>query len=196
MQLSREQWLTEISDLMLADLFLPVGLTIRSDLKLKLSVGFPPGVRANSRVVACCFPSSASSEGYSEIFISPVIDDSLEVLTCLVHEICHAIDDNKGGHKGMFAMLAQGVGLMRPFASAHASPELNEFLQSYIDMFGDIPHASIDYTARKQQSNRQLKVWCECGFKFNTSRLQIEKCVSIHGGIMCPCCTNFMKFDI
>ena len=196
MQLSREQWLTEISDLMLADLFLPIGAHIRENLKLKLSVGFPPGTRVNTRIVGCCFPSSASKDGYSEIFVSPIIDDSLEILTTLVHELCHAIDDCQSKHRGLFATLAIGAGLMRPLASAHASPELREVLQSYVDMFGPIPHAGIDYTAKKQQSNRQLKVWCDCGFKFNTSRLQIEKCVAITGGIMCSCCTNFMKYDI
>lgn len=109
MQLTREQWLTEISDLMLADLFLPCSAEIRADMRLKLSVGFPPG---RKKAIGFALASQASTEGYNEIFISPVNDESLVVLAVLAHEIIHAIDDCKSGHKGEFARIARAIGFV------------------------------------------------------------------------------------
>lgn len=45
------------------------------------------------------------------------------------------------------------------------------------------------------QRNRNLLVHCKhCGFKFNTSRLQITTVLELHGEIMCCCCAKAMSY--
>lgn len=195
MKLTREQWLTEISDLIVAEIIAP-HTAIRDDMALKLSVGFPPGCRPETNKIGVCFSSASSAKGYNEIFINPSIDDSLLVLETLTHELVHAVDDCKSGHKGAFARIARAIGLEGPLTATHGSEELKARLTEYIELFGDIPHASVNYSTRKRQTNRNRKVWCQCGFKFNTSRAQIDHVIDTVGAIVCPACTEIMQFEI
>lgn len=193
MKLTREQWLTEISDLMLAEIFAPL-VTIPSELRLKLSVGFPPNTRGGS-VIGVCFPREASSNASTEIFISPVVADSMKVLEVLAHELIHAIDNCKSGHRGFFASTARAIGLEGALTATYAGESLKATLQGYIDLFGDIPHAQVSYAAQKRQTNRNLLCACACGFKFRTARAQIDHCLKVAGFIMCPACTSSMTFE-
>ena len=193
-QLNREEWLTEISEQLIVDLFLPV-TDIRDSMRLKLSVGFPPGCKPDTSVIGVCFASIASDDGFNEIFINPRISDSMAVLEVLVHELVHAIDDCQSGHKGEFSRIARAVGLEGKMTATNANPELRDKLRVYIDQYGDIPHAAINYNARKRQTNRQKKVWCGCGFVFRTSASQINNCIELTGGICCPQCTEFMQYE-
>ena len=45
------------------------------------------------------------------IFISPSLDDPVEVLDTLVHELAHAVDDCEHKHGKEFAEIAKLVGL-------------------------------------------------------------------------------------
>jgi len=193
--MTREAWLTEISDLIVAELLAPVA-TIPHDLRLKISVGFPPGYRPESKTIGVCFNRAASKAGFNEIFISPVIADSMKVLATLVHELIHAIDDLKSGHRGEFKRIALAVGLEGKMTATTAGDALKEKLQRYIDIFGDIPHAQMNYSGKKKQKTRMIKVGCLCGFSFRTSMAQIDFCVSQTGGIACPVCNHQMQVEI
>jgi hypothetical protein len=192
--LTREQWLTEITDLILSEVLAPHA-TIRSDLKLKLCVGFPPNSRSDSKTIGACLSSSCSSEGYNEIYIVPTIDESIQVLETLVHELIHALDDCKNGHTGFFAITARAVGLEGSLRATTASNELRGQLQEYVNLYGEIPHAHLELANRKRQTNRNLRVLCECGFKFNTSKTQIDYVLAIAGEILCPACAGSMSTD-
>lgn len=197
-KLSREQWLSECADLILNEIIAPVW-EVRGRLQIKVSVGYAPNTKTNSRVIGCCLSSVASSEGYNEIFISPMIDDSLLVLSTLAHEVVHAVDDNEHGHRGDFCTLARKIGLEGKITATVAGDTLRAHLKEYIELLGDIPHAAVDLSGQKRQVNRNLKVWCnddDCGFKFNTSKMQILKVLESAGEISCPGCGQAMFFDV
>lgn len=191
-QRTREEWLQEAADLILEEQFRPIW-TIRKNLKVKVSVGYAPNTRAGSKTIGVCLSAACSAKGYNEIFINPVINDSLRVLDVLVHELIHAIDDNENGHKGTFALLARKVGLEGNLTATRAGENLAEYLQTIVDILGDIPHAKVDLSNLKQQTNRHITVVCSCGFRFNTSRMQIENVLAVAGGITCPACTDQMQ---
>lgn len=194
-ELTREEWLQDSAEIIVCELLAPL-TEIRSDLKIKTSVGFPPNTRTDSKVIGVCLSSKLSEDGYNEIFITPKIADSMLVLETLTHEVIHAVDDNKSGHTGAFKRLARAVGLEGQITATRASSELRERLNEIIDSLGPIPHCKVDIGASKRQTNRNLKVWCGCGFKFNTSRTQIEKVLNLHDEIQCPHCHEAMETNI
>jgi hypothetical protein len=95
---------------------------------LAVSCSWPSG---NSRtVIGECWVAEASSRGYVEVFISPVLDQvsGLQgVLTTLRHELVHAA--GRRGHGKEFKALAAELGLAGPMTATVASPELLDFIK-------------------------------------------------------------------
>lgn len=193
--ITREQWLNECADLILDEIIRPVW-KVRKNLKIKVSVGFGPSMRVNSKKspIGFCFNSKCSEDGFSEIFIVPKINDSAQVLHVLVHELIHAVDDCKHGHRGPFIELMHLVGLEGKPTATVAGPKLAAHLAQYIDLLGPIPHAKMNFGLQPKQTNRNLLVKCDCGFKFNTSKMQIELVLAQHGEIICCSCANPMEY--
>lgn len=192
--ITREQWLNECADLILDEIIRPVW-DVRDDLKIKISVGFMPGARGSSKrqAIGMCFKSKCSEERYNEIFIVPTINDSAQVLHVLAHELIHAVDDCQHGHRGPFIQMMNAIGLIGKPTATIAGPQLAAHLAQYIEMLGEIPHAKMNFSSQPRQVNRNLLVKCEhCGFKFNTSRTQIELVLAQHGEIPCCSCANPM----
>lgn len=193
MTISREEWLTSAAELIMIELLSPI-CEVRDNLTLKLSVGYAPNTRTSSKTIGCCLSSACSEAGHNEIFISPTINDSIEVLATLVHEIIHAIDDVRDGHGGRFALIARKVGLEGKLTATVAGEALKRQLQDYADMMGDIPHDLVDLSSRPKQATRNLKVLCACGFHFRTSVSQISSVVDQVGLIPCPACASPMQY--
>lgn len=190
--ITREQWLNECGEMILDEIIRPVW-NVRKNLKVKISVGFAPDTKSTSKTIGVCLPSAFSNEAFNEIYISPVINESLRVLDVLTHELIHAVDDCKSGHKGDFVSLMHKTGLEGKPTATTASPELTQKLSEYVGLFGHIPHAKVDLRAKPKQLNRNIKVLCaSCGFKFNTSRTQIDHILSMQDEICCNACGEEM----
>ena len=195
--LNREQWLTECAEMILGEIIAP-HCEIRENFDYRVSVGYAPNTRAKSKVIGVCHSSKVSELGRNEIFIVPTINDSMLVLEVLAHELIHAVDDCLSGHKGEFARIARAIGLEGKLTATYAGEALRDQLAMIHELFGDIPHAKIDQKMmeKPKQKARMLKVWCDCGFKFNASRTQIETVLAAHGEITCNLCqVNAMQFD-
>lgn len=169
----RERWLTEAAGYIADDLIAQhAQLTAPT---VRLSIGQPTG---STTAVGQCYPRSRSTDNTNHIFISPSLSDSLEILRVLTHELIHAYLDCQDGHKGRFRSIALAVGFTPPLTSINTTEALDSALIGYIDLLGPIPHARLDTTPQKRQRGRQLKVFCSndaCGFKFHTSRMQINR---------------------
>lgn len=50
-------------------------------------------------------------DGINQIFISPVLDDPMVVLSTLAHELVHAIDDCKHSHGPVFKKISKDLKL-------------------------------------------------------------------------------------
>jgi len=191
MNINREEWLNQVGDAILDDIVAPMAAELGIELDapaIRYSVGFPPNSRGG-KVIGVCLSRCVSDDQHNEIFISPTVLDSALVASTLVHEIIHAVLDNRDGHKGDFAHLARACGLVGKLTETEASKDLAIDLQRYIDALGPIPAASVQFNKIKKQSGRQHKVFCtECDFKFNTSQMQIDR---LHDDSVCPICLGY-----
>ena len=189
---TREEWFTEAVLLIDAQIFAPVMDGVIPDLPYRVSCSFPGGPGKKKGVVGQCWSPSASGDGTTEIFISPVEDRAVEVLDTLTHENVHRIVGCKHGHKAPFKRLALKVGLEGKMTSTHAGEALREKLAELAEELGTYPHAKIvPGEGKKKQSTRLLKVVCtECD---NVARQALTPFKMY--GLVCGGCEVPMKVE-
>ncbi len=129
---TRESWLIAATNLLREDFVeTPIPEKVRS------SCGWP----SNMKWSAECWQSAHSAGGFVEIFISPVIYDSLEVLEILTHELIHATGAR--GHEGLFRIVAQDIGFKGDLAIPDADMFLCERFWTIIKQLGEYPHSKL-----------------------------------------------------
>jgi hypothetical protein len=135
----------------------------------RVSCGFPGGGSARKRIGEC-WSSSLSHDGRIEMFISPVLGDAISVDHVLLHEMIHAADGVKSGHRGPFAKMAKALGLVGKMTSTTPGPALRERLNSLTEKLGPYPHSALSLSGRKKQATRLVKCTCpECGYIIRTT---------------------------
>lgn len=190
--LDREAWLTEAAGLILDERIAPHADT-PVGRQFRISIGFPSG--KPSKIAAQCWRAAASADGVNEIFVSPTVDNSIEILGSLAHELVHYVDDCESGHKHHFARVARAIGLEGKLTATHPGAKLTDYLQSIVNLLGPIPHAKLTYSksGRKTQGTRMLKVECSaCGFTFRATRTHTDR---ITASSPCPACHNVGTLD-
>jgi hypothetical protein len=174
---NREEWLN-IYKAGLNDLFAEQGAKIPE--RIRLSCGFPS--RRIRTVTGQYWPDCTSTDRTHEIFISPFLDDSLEVADTLVHEIVHACVMTPG-HRGAFKRLALAVGLTGKMASSVAGEKLKARLNTLIKEIGPYPHAKL-INNKKPKGSRLLKLMCPlCEYPVRVTRRWLTE----KGAPLCPC---------
>ena len=152
---------------------------------VRITCGWPSsGATARLRTLGECWPRKRSGNNVNEIFLSPTLDDTLKVLSTLVHELVHAIDDCQHGHRKEFRAIALAAGLTGKMTSTTATPELAEKLKAIQAIIGDYPHAKLTAPTPKQKG-RQLKLSCSaCGAVWRMAKSWRDKATA------CPCCLS------
>lgn len=170
----REQWLAAAFD-EFRGYFEARGYSLPT--ALKVSCGWPVGCRGSKRVRGQCFSPAASKSGATEVFISPVEDDPLEVLGIAFHEGTHAAVGNEAGHGPTFQAACKRLGLEGKATSAMPGPDLRHWLKTEVlPMLGDYPHASVDFNQRKKQGTRMIKLVCPVsGYTVRTTAKWIKE---------------------
>lgn len=179
---TREAWL-EAAVVRLARLFKDINVEIP---KVRVSVGWPSkgGMSKKNKVIGQCWVASVATDGVSQLFISPVLDDVVKTLATLVHELIHAWDDCKSGHKGEFARVAKLIGLQGKMTATVVEPgtELWDKLSAISKDLGEFPHAALVMEEmekqRPKQTTRMLKLvvrGCDCEYTVRTTQKQIDK---------------------
>jgi len=170
---TREEWLNKVLHTHVARLLKDkAGVTLPADCKV--SVGFPGGGSARTRIGEC-WPRVRSSLGVNEIFLNPAVREVSTLVDILVHEAIHAADDCASGHKGFFRKTAKAVGLEGKMKSTHAGPELAKWIAATIAAMPEFAYGSLDLDARKKQTTRLVKVECpDCGYTLRTTAKWLE----------------------
>ncbi|MEV0267753.1 hypothetical protein AB0H43_03175 [Hamadaea sp. NPDC050747] len=181
---TREEWLIAAVDAM-RPMFAEQGAEIPA---VRVSVGWPGGRGKKNAVIGQCWASAASADKVAQVFISPVLDDAGAVLATLAHELVHAVDDCKSGHKGNFARLAKGIGLAGKMTATVAGEELKPKLAEIAAGLGAYPHAKLlSFPAgkgEKTQTTRMIKCSCaDCGYTARTTKKWLDEV----GAPICPC---------
>jgi DNA-directed RNA polymerase subunit RPC12/RpoP len=188
--MNREQYLQKATKHFAKSLFAPAGYEVPADVKVTTSLPSRRAFGTKKRTIGQCYSRECSDAKVNEVFISPTIDNSIEVLATLVHELVHAIDNCEHGHKKEFIKIARAVGLQgKPTeCTAVEGTKLYELLEKYVEKNGKFPHKKIDiFVDTKKQSTRMIKIECpHCGFKVRASRKVIDEIDNNH--VQCWSC--------
>lgn len=184
--MNREEYLLAAVD-HLAPIFKREGYTLPA---VNVSCSWPGGGSARKRIGEC-WPRRASASKANEIYISPVIADSVRALDILAHELCHAVDDCKNGHRAPFTKIARSIGLEGKPTATIAGADLEKELQGIVSKLGDYPHKAMT-PVRPKQSTRMLKITCDdCGAIWRMSKKYADQVTS------CPVCqSESIKLDV
>ena len=177
--MTREDWLRDFGN-RLAPLISENGATIPTNFRV--SCGFP-----SRKASGQCWDKKHSADETFEIFISPFIDDPLEVAHTLLHEIIHAVVGTEKGHRKEFKKLALAVGLTGKMTSTVPGEGLKQRLNSLINEAGPYPHAKLNDYKREGNGSRLLKVCCpNCGYTVQVTRrwLNVGRPICHDGTVM------------
>ena len=180
MHTTRESWLTEAIDNILP--WVLAGADVETPTSVRVSVGWPGGKGKKGNTIGQCWHKSASSDDTWEIFISPKLDNTVQILSVLTHELCHVADQNENGHRGRFKALATAVGLTGKMTETTAGEELTERLEALSEALGPFPHAALaaaggSGSTTHKQATRMLKlqaIKC-CDYTARTTRKWIDE---------------------
>jgi hypothetical protein len=172
-QTREQQWL-ERAAAMIRDSLIPQ----LAGYRCRVSCGWPHKAavaRTARRVAECWYPEHSTDRQSHNLFISPALQDPIEVLETLAHELIHVAAGPNVGHKGAFVKIAKSIGFKAPWTTTPATSELMERLNGLLLNLGPYPHAGIDKRGRKKQGTRLLKVICgACGYTIRTTQQWID----------------------
>lgn len=179
---TREDWLMAAVEL-LTPRFKAAGFPLPA--KMRVTVSFPwQGSR--SAVIGQHFPVSMSKDGTHEMLIHPKLDDQLEVLGVLTHELCHAAAPEGSKHGPKFAKIGKALLLEGKPKTMNRGDEFDKVIgKPMLKELGRFPHASLSSRGPgiKKQTTRLLKCECaECGYIARVSLSWIEGA----GAPVCP----------
>lgn len=182
-KITREQWLQHAVSLLRKDM-------AKRDVvvpPVKVSCSWPGGGDSQKRIGEC-WATRASAAGINEVFISPKIADPARVIGILLHELAHAVDDCKNGHKAPFVQIGGKMGLEgKPTQMTPPAEKALAWADKLVKKHGPFPHAMLDKSKSpiKPQTNRQIKVECgDCGAIWRMSQKHVDNVTC------CPCCQS------
>ncbi len=171
--MNREEWLTEISKRHVWPLLVRCGATEPEGWRV--SIGFPKGSRGGNKAIGQCWPSAASAGSAREVFIAPTLG-AFDAVAVLVHELIHASDDCKSGHKGHFRKVAKAAGLEGKMTATVAGAELRASIEQWLASMESYPHSVMrDRGSAEKPGSRLLKVECgDCGYTVRVTRKWVD----------------------
>ncbi|MBU3694677.1 MAG: SprT family zinc-dependent metalloprotease [Rhodocyclaceae bacterium] len=149
---------------------------------VRVSVGWS-GSGQRALVAGECWPTARSADGINQIFIVPALDNAVQVLDVLTHELVHAVDDCVHSHGREFKAIALSVGLVGPrMRSASAGPALKARLTAIAAELGTWPHGALSRRAPRASNPNPPRAQCpQCDY-----RLAIPKKFLHLGPPICP----------
>lgn len=143
----------------------------------RVTCGWPSsrGTAARSRTLGECWSPAASRDRTIEIIVSITLEDAVEVLGVLAHELGHAHLPEGTGHRAPFARLVRAMGLEGKPTATVVGDAFRQAVAPLLAELGPFPHRSLDVTQRRKQSTRLLKAECPfCGYTVRVTRKWVE----------------------
>ena len=174
--MNREDWLNQAVE-KLQPIFTEQGYQVP---KVKVSCGFPS--TGSTKHIGQCWVRYASEQDINEIFISPVLDDSVAVLDTLMHELVHAVDNCQHGHGAEFKKIALSVGLQGKMRQAAAGEKLKDRLAKIATTMQSYPHKKIKHSKPQKIYKPTPKAKCaDCGYQTRVLKKWLH-----YGPPICP----------
>jgi hypothetical protein len=175
--MNREDWLADaVSEL--RPLFTHYGETL--PLAIKVACGLPSTAK-RSGAIGECWADTTSSDGSFNIFISPTLENPVQIFETLVHELCHATAGAMN-HGVNFQRVADAMHLIpcgagsAPYKATKGNLKFMDVYGSIIAALGEYPHGALTMTTRKKQGTRMMLALCpSCGFKVRLTQHWADK---------------------
>ena len=195
---NREDWLNSV-----IEIYKPIFKEQGYDLpeNIRISCGFPSSGGKSGKVIGVVHSKDDSDGGVYEIFINPMVSDSVRVIGVTVHEICHIVVDQLTGgemletqHKSPFGEVAGKMGLEKPWKATTESEEFIVKAQSFIDtVLGEYPHKNLNGRPPKKAKRALYKMKCchgrdtdeQCKFHVYVTKKNIKE-FNPEGLFFCP----------
>lgn len=135
---TRESWLQAGVGLLKEQLFDPREYHLPP--VIRVSCGLCPG-----KAIGICMDPDCVEDGSIAIFLDPRLNDSIELLATLLHELCHASVGIECKHKGAFVKIIRDLGLEGKPTATVVLPEteLHATLTGIALVLGEYPHAPV-----------------------------------------------------
>jgi hypothetical protein len=155
---TREEWAVSISLALLPELA-KLGITMVGERRqIRVAVAPLPATK-----LGLCYSASKSVAGNTNIItLSSDQGEPIELAHTLLHEILHALDDCRSGHKGRWARWAEMLGMER---CGHArNAQADQMLRSALERVG-LPalHVQTKSQRRKQRKSQVRFICTSCG---------------------------------
>ena len=148
---------------------------------VNVSIGFTSYGRRSS-TVGECWPKKAASDKRNVIFINPNHRDSEGIISTLIHEMVHAVDDCEHRHGLEFKRIATDVGLTGKMRSTVPGDELSDYISRLINKLGKYPESFLDVVSVPRASRQTAKAKCpSCSYRVSVPREMVE-----YGPPFCP----------
>ena len=164
---TREGWLREVAARLapvLTETGIPALVSLNLD-QVRVSCGWPArgALAISKRRIGECWLAHMNKDGQSHVFVSPCLDNPVEVVGTLLHELLHAALPPKVKHSKTFAKAALAIGLEGKPTATHASEKLAARINAEIlPHVGPYPHQAIDASLRPKQATRLRLYECQC----------------------------------
>ena len=159
-KITREDWLLSAVD-KIKPLFIQQGYDLPT---VRVSCGFPS--TGKNRHIGECWSTTATNAAINEIYISPKLDDAVEVMDTIVHELVHAVDNCEHKHSAEFKKIALAVGLEGKMRSASAGAKLKSQLTEIAKDLDPYPHVKLNIPTIIRVYKPRPKARCsECGYE-------------------------------
>lgn len=187
--LDREQWLLKCLENFRRD-FQNFGHPLPERIRASCSWPSKGALAKKKRRIGEAWSAECSGDKTFETFISPCLQDSVEVGATLVHELVHCAVGLKAGHGRMFRECAIKMGLEGKMTATKAGEKLKERLHAIAKRLGEYPHAKLKHSdAPPKQGTRMILVKCPvCEYQCRTTRKWLEV-----GVPTCPCGTEMIE---
>lgn len=186
---TREGWLLKAVELLIP-LLEQAGATQLRTRNIAVSVGFPSKT-IRKRIGECWADRASENGGVNHMFIHPQLDDPVQVLGVLAHELIHADDNGESNHYGHFKNVARSLGLTGKLTETNVGPDLEPVLKDIATELGPYPHVRLNLGSVKKQTTRLKKVACpKCDYTIRVTDKWIDK-----GLPTCPCGTKMEVAD-
>lgn len=184
---TREGWLMEAIEHMRG------WFTEKCDTKLPETIRVSTGwtKRPAKHSIGWTWVSDVAADKVNNVFISPELDDTTEVLAVLLHELIHVADDCNNGHTGPFKTMWRALGFTGKATCSTPGEELTEDLKGLTLLIGEYPHAKMTVgaagaggkTGAPKQGTRMIKLVCpDDGYTARTTKKWLDV-----GMPSCPC---------
>lgn len=190
---NREAWLSELARRIEPRI---CDVTEKPMPMYRISVGFPSrnALSTKRQVIGQCWDGFVNKNGDGELFISPMIDDNINVANVVAHELIHNNVGCKHQHRAPFSRTATAIGLIGKPTATVAGPVFTTFVKPILKDIGPYPHTAMAINKNRKVAPTALrKVEClSCGYLARITRKWIEEI----GYPICPCSMTPMVGEV